>query len=89
MIEAAQLHAVAEGVEHGTVESDQSRFCGDGVQQMDDVAEADENFGMGGDELKVEMLNDFEGAIAATGAEDGVDGGIGKKSVQLLGPLLG
>ena len=89
MIEAARLHAVAEGVEHGTVESDQSRFCGDGVQQMGDIAEADEYFGMSGDELKVEMLNDFEGAIATTGAKDGVNGRIGEKSVQILGPLLG
>ena len=53
------------------------------------VAVANECFGVGSDERGVEEGEEFGGTPAASGAEDGVDGGVGEGGVEVRCAICG
>ena len=71
--EGGAIGFVEIGVEHRAVERDEVGFGEKRAMEGSDVAEADEDFGMGADGLVIESWKEAGGPVTAPDAEDPVD----------------
>ena len=80
--------AAAQGRHRGAVERRHCTTRHQESQQHGNVTEPDECLGMAVDEIGIQQRQDAHGAIPTTGADDAVDGRIGKQPVNQVRPLL-